>query len=343
MTSPTLQPYVAPPPGPDFEESPRTLPFSRWWPVVAGALVGVLLRAGLFTGSPGNSYAAMMGSFIYLSPLLVGAVTVYLAEMSQRRSWGYYAWASALANFFYIVGTLLIMIEGWICALLIIPVFVLMGLVGGLIMGAVCRLTHWPTHTVYSLALLPLVCGLLETDVALPTRIATVERSVVIEAAPDVVWRHIHYTPHIDAEEADAWIYRIGAPLPQTGITAPEGSARVRTVTMSKGVRFEQRLVEWDENRRARWRYRFDEHSFPPGSLDEHVVIGGHYFDMQEGEFTLTPRGNATLLSMRIRYRLSTQFNWYAGPLARALVGNLEETVLEFYRRHSELPMAGDA
>lgn len=297
----------------------------------------------MFTGNAGDPFAAMMGSFIYLSPLLVGAVTVYFAETVKRRSWGYYMWAASLANILFVVGTLLIMIEGWICAILIIPVFMMMGMVGGLIMGAVCRLTNWPTHTVYSLAMMPLVFGFLETDVALPTRIATVERSVVINAAPEVVWRHLNYTPHIDAKEADAWIYRIGAPLPQTGITDEAAQGRVRTVTMSKGVRFEQRVVEWEENRRARWLYRFDKNSFPPGSLDEHVVIGGHYFDMQEGEFTLTPQGEGTQLSMRIRYRLSTQFNWYAGPLARALMGNLEETVLEFYRRHSELPTAGDA
>lgn len=340
MTSPTSQPQIQPP---DSKETPPRLPFSRWWPVLGGALAGVLLRAGLFTGHPGDPFAAMMGSFIYLSPLLVGAVTVYFAETIKRRTWVYYAESAALANLLYVVGTLLIMIEGWICAILIIPLFVLVGMVGGLIMGAVCRLTNWPTHTVYSLALLPLVFGFLETDVALPTHIATVERSVVIDAPPATVWRHLNYTPHIDEKEADAWIYRIGAPLPQTGITEREAQGLVRTVTMTKGVRFEQRVVEWEENRRARWFYRFDEHSFPPGSLDEHVVIGGHYFDMQEGEFTLTPRGDGTELSMRIRYRLSTQFNWYAAPLARALMGNLEETVLEFYRRHSEAPTAGDA
>jgi hypothetical protein len=342
VPDPTPQSYVPPPPGPDYKDAARTLPFSGWWPVLGGALVGVLLRAGIFTGNPDGPYAAMMGSFIYLSPLLVGAVTVYLAETVKRRSWRYYVGASALANVLFVAGTLLILIEGWICAILIVPLFAAIGVVGGLIMGLVCRLTNWPTHAVYGLAVLPLVFGFVETGAPLPNRFVAVERSVVIDAPPEVVWHHIHYTPHIDTKEADAWIYKIGAPLPQTGITAQADQGRVRTVTMTKGVRFEQQVVEWEENRHARWLYRFDAHSFPPGSLDEHVVIGGHYFDMQEGEFTLTPRGDATELSMRIRYRLSTQFNWYASPLARALMGNLEETVLEFYRRHSE-SQTGDA
>jgi hypothetical protein len=337
MNDPLPSSHVPPPPGPDYKLPPEhTLPFSKWWPVLGGALAGVALRAGIFNGDPGDPYAAMMGSFIYLSPLLVGAVTVYLAERLKRRSWGYYLAASFVANVLYIVGTLLIMIEGWICAILIIPVFAGMGMIGGLIMGTVCRLTNYPSHTVYSLAALPLVLGFIETDVPLPDRIATVERSVMINASPQTVWSHLHYTPHIAAEEANAFIYRIGAPLPRAGITTQAADGHVRTVTLTKGASFQQHFVAWDENRHARWLYRFDEQSFPPGSLDEHVVIGGRYFDMQEGEFTLTPRGNATELSMRIHYRLSTRFNWYAGPLAHALMGNLEETVLEFYKRHSE-------
>jgi hypothetical protein len=338
----THEPPAPPPPAADHKYS-GTLPFSNWWPIAAGACLGIFARWGVFSGHPGQPYAAMMASFIYLSPLVVGAVTVYVAETIERRSWGYYIGAAFIANVLYVVGTLLILIEGWICAIVIIPLFAVFGAAGGLLMGAVCRLTNWPRHTVYSLMALPLVLGFFETNLPLPDHITTIERSVLINAPPQVVWHNINYTPHIDPQEADAWIYLMGAPLPQTGITEQAADGRVRKITMRKGVHFEQRLVDWEENRHARWVYHFSEDSFPPGSLDEHVVIGGHYFDMQEGAFTLTPRGDATELSMSIRYRLSTQFNWYASPIARALMGNLEETVLQFYQRHSESQATGGA
>ena len=35
-------------------------------------------------------------------------------------------------------------------------------------------------------------------------------------------------------------------------------------------------------------------------------------------------------------YRVSTQFNWYAGPIAALLIGNFSEVILAFYRRRSE-------
>ena len=42
-------------------EPARLLPFSRWWPLLAGALAGLVLRL-LFSGKPGSPYATMLGA-----------------------------------------------------------------------------------------------------------------------------------------------------------------------------------------------------------------------------------------------------------------------------------------
>jgi hypothetical protein len=39
---------------------------------------------------------------------------------------------------------------------------------------------------------------------------------------------------------------------------------------------------------------------------------------------------------MRMSYRVSTHFNWYAGPVADFLVRDFEETILRFYGRRAE-------
>ena len=38
---------------------------------------------------------------------------------------------------------------------------------------------------------------------------------------------------------------------------------------------------------------------------------------------------------IRIRYRVSTDFNWYADMVARLLIGNFEEVILRFYERRT--------
>lgn len=314
----------------------KIMPFRFWWPLLAGAFAGIVLRL-VFSGKAGDSYAAMMGTFVYLSPLLVGVVTVYVAERAERRSWGYYFLAPFVANCLYVLGTLAIFIEGLICAAVIIPLFALLGALGGLIMGAICRLTGWPGKTVYGFMVLPLVLGGLETNLPLPERISTVERSVMINAAPEIVWRKINTVSDIKPEEVDsAWAYRIGVPLPVSGVTENTPDGPVRKIKMGKGIHFDQVFVDWRENRYVSWRYRFYEDSFPPNALDDHVMIGGHYFDLEETSYRLEPKDGGTELTINMRYRVSTQFNWYADAVAKLLFGDFEETILDFYRRRSE-------
>jgi hypothetical protein len=312
------------------------LPFSTWTPLLAGATAGLLLRL-VYSGKPGHAYAAMMAAFIFLSPVLVGAITVYVAETVRRRSWAYYLWAPFLANVLYVAGTLVTLIEGLICAIVIVPLFAFMGAIGGLIMGAVCRATQWPRPAVYGFGILPLILGAIETGMPVPERVNVVERRVTIAAAPERVWYQIHNVRDIRPEEVrSAWIYRIGVPVPIAGVTEATPAGLVRKITMGKDIHFDQVVTDWDENRYVRWRYRFEEDSFPPYALDEHVVLGGHYFDVQDTSYTLTPYGNSTELKIRMQYRVSTQFNWYADPIATYLFGNFEEVILDFYRRRSE-------
>ncbi len=172
---------------------------------------------------------------------------------------------------------------------------------------------------------------------ALPEHIDVVERAVTIDATPDRVWQQIHNVRDIRPDEvSNAWIYRIGVPLPQAGVTQATAEGLVRKITMGKNIHFDQVVTGWEENRFVRWVYRVDEDSFPPYALDDHVVLGGHYFDVQDTSYTLTRRGDATELTIRIQYRVSTQFNWYAAPIAAYLFGNFEEVILDFYRQRSE-------
>jgi hypothetical protein len=314
----------------------RKWPFSYGWPLVAGALTGVALRL-VFRGRPGGMFEAMSAGFIYFAPVIVGAVTVFVAQKKQRRSWAYYFWAPFLANFLFVIGTMVVMIEGLICAVIIAPLFAVLGGIGGLLMGAVCRLTKWPKQTLYGVAILPFIVASVEDGIPLPENIAEVERSVVINASPERIWHQILNAEDIRLEEVKrAWLYRIGVPVPIAGRTRETAEGLVRRVEMARGIHFDEVFTDRQEHRYLRWTYRFDEDSFPRYALDEHVVIGGHYFDMKDTSYTLIPRGAATELTVRMRYRVSTRFNWYADPVARFLMGNLEESNLEYYRNRSE-------
>jgi hypothetical protein len=343
MNAEPSPPADPPQPTQEQEGSEPTLPYSKWWPVISGAITGVALRL-VFSGKAGAPYSAMMSSFVLLVPLLVGAVTVYVAERKQRRSWAYCVWAPLLANVLFVLGTMAIMIEGLICAILIVPLFGFVGVIGGLAMGAVCRKTHWPRQTLYTVAVLPFILGGLEQRVPLPDRERVIEHTRVVNASPEAVWRQLENAPDIAPEEVErAWVYRIGVPIPKAGITEQTAEGRVRRITMGSGIHFDQLATQWQPNRHVRWANRFAPDSFPPHALDDHVMIGGRYFGIGDTEYTLNPMGTTTELRMTVRYRLSTSFNWYAGPVLDFLIGNFEHVILGFYARRAESDSARKA
>jgi hypothetical protein len=308
------------------------LPFLKRYPIFMGAAMGLFMRVLVFDAEPGGARSAMAGAFIWLAHIMVGMVTVYLAERAQRRSWLYYAAAPSLAALLFIVGALAILYEGWICAIVIVPMFVAMASAGGLLMGAVCRWTSWPRPAVYSAAVLPLLLGIFGAQLPQPEQIGLIERSVFIQAPAAAVWRQLHEASGIRPAEVErAWAYRIGVPLPLSGVTEDTPEGKVRRSRWDKGVHFDELVQDWQAERYVRWTYRFAPDSFPKGALDDHVVIGGHYFDLLDTAYTLAPENNGTRLTMTVHYRISTQFNLYADWVAQALLGNFGEVILDMY------------
>lgn len=110
---------------------------------------------------------------------------------------------------------------------------------------------------------------------------------------------------------------------------------------MGKGIAFDQISTDWQAGRHVRWRYRFSSDSFPPRALDDHVRIGGEYFDLLDTQYSLSSVGSGmTSLRVSMSYRVSTRFNWYAQPVAALFVSNFEETALRLYARRAEAQAA---
>ncbi len=305
-------------------------------PLLCGALVGISLRL-IFSGRPGGPYEPMMNAFVLLVPVLVGAVAVYVAEQNGRRSLGEHLVIGMASNALFVAGTLIMSIEGIICAILVVPLFAVLWGIAGIVMGRICRWTRLPARVTYALGALPLLAGGVEQYLPEPEFVHTVERVRRIQASPEQIWPHLTSAKDIrPVEIGDAWMYRIGVPLPSSALTRRADGEMIRQITMGKGIHFDQVATDWEPNRRVRWIYRFENDSFPPEALDDHVRIGGRYFDLIDTEYALREVPGGTELRARITYRVSTHFNWYTKPIAAFLVGNFEEAALRFYGNRAE-------
>lgn len=306
-----------------------------WLGVILGIGYGILLRL-LFEVSqyfPG----AMSMSFVMGTPVVIGAISVYYAGEGERISWLrqiFIPWLAVLAFMLTCLATLL---EGAICVVLLSPVFALLASIGGLIGGYIYNASlARRDDSIKAIALLPILLALGETYVPGRELAQTVERTQVIDAPAAEVWRHIKNIPDIKPEEfATSFIYMIGVPYPQLGQVDERG--QVRLSKWDKGISFEEKIVEQVDNQRMRWVYDFKPGDIPPAALDQHVEIGGKYFDVLDTLYeTKTLASGKTELRLSIRYRISTNINWYANLWARFLVDDFERQILRVYQRRSE-------
>jgi hypothetical protein len=310
---------------------------------LAGAVYGLAMRLafgmvpfGRFGGSEAaGATGVMLSSFVMLVPFLLGAFAVY-ADRGRAGIWRavFIPW---IPIGLFVGGTAILLIEGSICIAMATPIFLCMGSIGGLIMWTVLRAYRPSRGTMGSLLLLPLLAGAWEQGQPLPPRVQVSTASVVIAAPPERIWHLINDAAGIRPDEmAQGLAYRIGVPYPQSALTVVENGQRVRKLRWDHGVHFDEPITAWEEDRYIAWRYSFLPGSIPADALDEHVQIGGRHFDLLDTSYRLTPQAGGTRLDIRVTYRISTRFNWYATTLGRVLVDDAARTILSFYQRRAE-------
>ena len=304
--------------------------------IIGGAAYGVLLR--VFFGYSSALYAGPMSmAFLVGTPLAVGALTVYGARNLQLTIWDilFRPWATVLLM---LIGCAAALLEGSICLAMLTPLFLICGSIGGLIMSIALKLSGLRHRRLRAVALLPLLMVLGETHVPTHNDEQEIRRSVQVNAPPETVWREILTARSIKPDEMPfSLTHFIGVPKPIEGVnvTTPEGELRYST--WEKGVNFRALVTDKQELESITWRYLFDADSFPKGSMDEHVEIGGRYFDLYDTTFNLQRLpGNKTRLELIAHYRVTSSINFYAVPAAEVLGNDFVATILALYKGRSE-------
>ena len=154
---------------------------------------------------------------------------------------------------------------------------------------------------------------------------------ILIHAPATVIWQNIERVPAIaPAELAPNWTHRIGFPRPVEATLSYEGVGGIRHASFERGLMFIETVTVWEPRHRLAFGIRADSASIPTTTLDEHVTIGGRYFDVLAGEYSLEPVANGdTLLHLVSHQRLSTDFNFYAGLWTDAVMQNLQTSILQ--------------
>ena len=166
-------------------------------------------------------------------------------------------------------------------------------------------------------------------------RVAT---AIDIEAAPAAVWREIVAVPPIGADEQGfRLVHAIGFPRPIEAKSFGSGVGSIRHATFERGVLFIETVTRFEPERALAFSIAADPDTIPAAALDQHVTVGGPYFDVLEGEYTIEAIGPGRVrLHLASEHRLSTHFNLYAGAWTDFIMRDVQENILEVIRRRAE-------
>ena len=325
---------IGPNEDPRQRESKRTARRAIVLGVAAGTVYGLFMRLVFDTASVilGGLFWVMTASFMLGVPLLVGYLTVL---PRKRPSLPYAIFVPWMPTLLGAALAALIGLEGAICIVMGLPVMLVLASVGGLVAR-----TDWARRRgIASVAVcLPLAFAPVERQLPPLDSPRLVETSIAIDAPPAAIWREIvSVRPILAAERRPALFTAIGFPAPISATIDRAGVGAVRQARFQGGVLFLETVTVWEPERQLAFTIDPQTESIPPETLDRHVTIGGDYFDVLEGTYTIEPlAAGRALLHLQSRTRVSTHFNLYAGAWSDAVMRSIQRNILEIVRARAE-------
>ncbi|OYU95721.1 MAG: hypothetical protein CFE21_11320 [Bacteroidetes bacterium B1(2017)] len=316
----------------------------NWKGLLYGVVYGLVSRAIFaledFRGEEYGTallptYGLMTISFLFIVPFVIGLITAYHQDeiTSSRKI------ALITMPIFAILGLVGISVlsgkEGIICALMALPVFLFMSLLGGFIGVRIFKRNRKTKNVYVSLfVLLPFIIAPLENQLGLTDKVFTEHTTIEIKGSDKLVWDHITRVKEISEIENNSSLFQfMGFPRPIKAELDTLAVGGIRKAIFARGLFFTETVTQMEPNKILAFNIVADPKSTPPKALDEHVMVGGKYFDVLEGKYEIEKLSDSKLiLHLTSQFRLSTRFNFYSGLWSKLIMKDIQENILEIIK-----------
>lgn len=285
-----------------------------------------------------NTHESVSIAYIFALPLILGAIPVLFSTKEQLQSYTIYLllpWVVTM-TFFFLAWRM--EFEGMICLVIIVAPFLLLGSLGAFIFRLIKLKNKGNGTKLYVSLCLPLLILVVESKFQATDELHTVSTSVEIHADNATVWHHVRNVKDIQADEIERhFVHLIGIPKPLNGELDKDGVGGIRHITWEKGIKFEEVITAWDEYHGFSYDIHVDPQSIPPTTLDEHVMIGGRYFDVLHGSYTIEEVSQTSnRVTLSCTYRVTTNLNFYSEIWADFILDDFNRMILEVIKKRSE-------
>lgn len=307
--------------------------------VFAGVAYGLVLRAAFEWRALSGALEIVSYSFLVVMPFALGSITTLFIWRGGVASFSELAATAAVAMTFFMLAMFALFIEGMVCMILVVPVFLVAAMVGALFTGVVLGFTTRGSASVGALALLPLLLAPIERQAVISPEFGTVRTTIEIAAEPDVVWSNITSVKDIRSNElGSSFMHAIGLPRPLSAQMDGAGVGASRVSTWEKGVRFKETMVEWAPPHVMTYDFDIPKGSIPREALDRHVELGGDYFTVVRGGYEIRPSaaGHSTVV-LWTTFHNRSHLVLYGNLWARFVLDDFHGSILGLVKRRSEI------
>lgn len=301
-------------------------------------IYAVVLRLFFGIATWYDLFSVMSFTFLFVLPIIVGALTVYLSNPEKARRIAYRIFAPWIPILLFLVITLALAIEGWACWLMILPVFLIAASIGGLIGGYLKTRKAHNRLNISLLVLLPFFIGPIESLIETIPGTYKAYTYIDIDAPAEKIWDNVTRVKEIPIEQDKGYLTRIlGIPRPVKAELDFEGVGAYREAVFTKGLVFHETVTEYKDNEKMVFNIKAYPHEIPATTLDEHVLIGGDYFDVLNGTYELEKLPNGlNRLHLYSHFKMNTTFNFYAGWWGKWIMKDIQNNILQIEKIRSE-------
>lgn len=284
----------------------------------------------------GKLYLIVSFSFIFGVPFLMGALTSFLGCLFHKRNWRWIYVAPCCFVGGAMLMSVLFSIEAIFCVIVAAPIMIPLAFVGGLFGAWMHNLGQGRLY-ISVVVLLPMAVSPLESMWQHPHTEVDVPTQITINAHPDEVWKQIASVSAIETKELPpTWIYWLGFPRPIAAEIDHPGVGGKRWATFERNVSFFEIVTAWEESKTLAFTITADPDFIPHTAFDQHIIVGGRFFDVLDGRYQLEEYDGNTILHLSSRHVLSTPFNQYAGWWSQRIMEAIQNSILQVIRSRAE-------
>lgn len=299
-----------------------------------GLLSGLVFRLAASIPEFKSLLSVMSVGFLFGGPFAVGFLSIHYIERNNLSKSEAFFWP-IVPLVFGSLATYILNMEGLICIVMFLPAAMIFAGLGGL---CARQKKLKSKHSALALLALPFALQFAENNVNFSTQNHHVQNTIEIQGSATDVWTEIKSVKTIQSNElSDSWVHKIGFPRPLDAEIDKEAAGGIRTARFERGLVFIETVNEWLPNQKLSFRIDIEPKDIPPTALDEHVTIGGPYFDVLEGTYRIEDHGNGRIvLHLQSQFRLSTHFNFYSSLWTDLIMHQIQSDILGVIKKRVE-------